>query len=405
MACHARRIPLFCNGPFASDSKLFKIGILVLKTAIITSFPRAQRVEVYNEMARSGEVDFRVIYLRKLPYGRHWKYGPKIEHDCTFIPEWRIHKHLYWSPGLLSDFRKYDPGMMIMTQYASPGMQMMMYLCSLKDIPWAFWSEAPHVRFMEDPIVKNEWLRSQLRRVAMFPIDRWASEVWAIGEKAKKEFQGALCGKSIVRNLPYYSDLDRFRDVGENREVSDKVHFLFSGSLSLRKGADIVAEAIKKLDAMGGLDFTVTIIGKGPLEHKFSTMSPSARGRVKIHGFVQMDEVPRYYGQANVLLFPSRHDGWGMTLPEGMAAGMVVISTAQTGSAVDLIRDGENGILLPVPTEELLVSAMSRLIRRPDMVVRMGVKARAIVQTHGHHAGAKNFIRFIKKFQSDYVRS
>ena len=80
-----------------------------VKVAIITSFPRAQRVEVYNEMARLDEIDFRVFYLRKLPYGRHWKYGPSIEHNAVFIPEVRLRPHLYLSPGLIPTYLAYKP--------------------------------------------------------------------------------------------------------------------------------------------------------------------------------------------------------------------------------------------------------------------------------------------------------
>jgi glycosyltransferase involved in cell wall biosynthesis len=48
----------------------------------------------------------------------------------------------------------------------------------------------------------------------------------------------------------------------------------------------------------------------------------------------------------DVLICPSRYDGWGMVVVEAMEAGMPVISSKNTTSAIDLINNFNNGILL-----------------------------------------------------------
>lgn len=366
-----------------------------MRTAIITSFPRAQRVEVYNEMARVGDVEFRVFYLRNMPHGRHWEYGPSIEHDAVFIPERRLKKHLYLSPGLLNEFRRYEPDNMVMTQYASPGMQMLMYYCGIKNIPWVFWSEAPYVRYADDPIVKNDYLRHLLRTVAMWPIAWWAKEIWPIGSRAEQEFRQYIRREKIYRNLTYYADLDRFFQAAERRDQHiGRADFLFSGSLTLRKGADLVADAIESLSSEG-LDFRVTVIGKGPLMDRFKALSDSARSRVRMVGFVQLEDVPDYYANSNVLLFPSRHDGWGMSLVEGMASGMTVISTKQTGAAIDMIRHEKNGLIMDYASNTKLEEEMRKLIKDPSLITKLGREAKITAEAYTHTAGAEKFSAYI----------
>jgi glycosyltransferase involved in cell wall biosynthesis len=371
------------------------------KVAIITSFPRAQRVEVYNEMARLGEVDFRVFYLRKLPHGRHWEYGPEIEHDHVFIPEYRLRQHLYLSPGLLREYQRYAPDFMIMTQYAAPAMQKMMYWETVRRRPWVFWAEAPNVRFSEGPIIANETLRTGLRRVALQPL-RYANEIWAIGSRAVEEYREVVGDRVPVKNLPYFSDLDRFFAAGEERRRESRVRFLLCGSLNLRKGADVVAEAARVLHDEG-LDFELHVVGKGPLDVQFNALPEEVKERIHLYGFRQLDEIPQFYKNSDVLLFPSRHDGWGMTLPEGLAAGMPVVSTEQTGAAVDMIGDGQNGFRLPELTLENLAAAMRRLILQPQLLDEMGAEARQTAGHYTHRAGARRFLDMIHHAVRAYI--
>lgn len=361
------------------------------KVAIVTSMPRTERVHVYNEMARLAEIEFRVFYLRRMAYGRLWSEDdlPSIKHDAIFIPEKRLHKHLYLSPGLMSEYRKYGPTLMVMTQYASIGMQGLMWLESYRKIPWVFWSEPPYVRFNDAPIIPSEHLANLMRGFAMIPLRRWTKEIWATGTRAVAEYRKIALPHIPVKNLPYYSDLDRFFEASKQRVVSSCVRFFFCGTLSKRKSADTLAQAVEEL-SNDGLAFELLVAGDGPLRTLFDNLSESARDKVRLLGFVPPSQLPGYYAETDVLLFPSRYDGWGMTLPEGMASGQPVVSTAQTGSAIDLIRDGENGFLLQEPDREL-TNAMRWFIAHPEQISIMGQTAQATIQSYTHRVGARQF--------------
>lgn len=372
------------------------------KIAIITSFPRHQRVEVYNEMAKDNEINFCVFYLRKLPYGRNWEYGPKIEHNAIFIPELRIYRHFYLSPGFLKKFIKYNPDLMIMTQYATLGMQMLMYLESIRKKPWIFWSEIPYVQYAENPIIHNEYLRKYLRKLFLLPVKYFPKEIWGVGARAVKEYQKIARDRIVVKNLPYFANLDRFFLAAKSRQSASCVRFLFSGSLSLRKGADVVAKAIKLLSDQG-LNFEIHIAGKGPLEKEFKNLPDSVWKHIHWYGFLQLNDIPKVYSQTDVLLFPSRHDGWGMTLGEGMAAGMPVISTSYTGAAVDMLKDGYNGFLLSKITAKHLADTMCKFITNPKLIKKMGYQALKTSEKYTYKIGAHTFLNMIKNALDTYL--
>lgn len=364
------------------------------KVAIITSMPRAERVYVYNEMARIAEVDFRVFYLRRMAYGRLWSESelPTIKHDAIFIPEIRLHKHLYLSPGLMLRYLGYDPTLMIVTQYASLGMQTLMWLESIRHRRWVLWGEPPHVRFNDDPIIPSESLSKKLRKLALLPASQWASEVWATGTRAVGEFREIVAPTIPVKNLPYYSDLERFFQISKLRKRAPHVRFLFCGSLSRRKGADVVAQAVESLS---NLNFELIVAGAGPLQSSFESLPDSAKKHVRLLGFVPLSRIPDVYAETDVLIFPSRHDGWGMTLSEGMASGQPVVSTMQTGAAVDLIQDGENGFLISSSTVENVAEAMRWFIEHPERISPMGEQAQQMARNYTHQIGARHFLNMI----------
>jgi glycosyltransferase involved in cell wall biosynthesis len=231
--------------------------------------------------------------------------------------------------------------------------------------------------------------------VAIFPVRSFPREIWAIGSRAVADYRVVVSDAIPVRNLPYFADVDRFLEAAKRRTPSSRVRFLFCGSLNIRKGADIVAEATRVLDAEGH-DFELHIAGTGPLAERFDELPERARSRLTRYGFLQLDDVPAAYAAADVLLFPSRHDGWGMTLGEGLAASMPAISTAQTGAAVDMLEDGRNGFVLPALTIESLASAMRYFLLNPNRIAAMGAAAQQTASQYTHRIGARRFIEAIR---------
>ncbi len=109
----------------------------------------------------------------------------------------------------------------------------------------------------------------------------------------------------------------------------------------------------------------LVVVGDGPL-----------RGRVpQALGFVPHHELSALYARAAVVACPSRREGFGVACVEAMAHGRPVVASA-VGGLLDLVVDGETGLLVPPREPERLRAALRTLIDDPELRQRLGFAAR-----------------------------
>jgi len=77
-------------------------------------------------------------------------------------------------------------------------------------------------------------------------------------------------------------------------------------------------------------------------------------------------------------LHPSLHDGMPNALLEAMACGRPVVATP-VGGILDVIKDGENGILIPVNDGDALANAIHEVLSNAELRNRLGKKARQTI--------------------------
>jgi glycosyltransferase involved in cell wall biosynthesis len=159
-------------------------------------------------------------------------------------------------------------------------------------------------------------------------------------------------GAREVRVIP--SGVELPERVGTEAEPAE---VLYAGRLSAEKGV------LELLDAAEGLNLVVA--GDGPLRDRI----PVARG------FVQHDELQQLYARAAVVACPSRREGFGVACLEAMAHGRPVVAT-RVGGLLDLVVDGETGIVVPPRDPGALRSALERLLADPDLRRRLGTAGR-----------------------------
>jgi glycosyltransferase involved in cell wall biosynthesis len=165
-------------------------------------------------------------------------------------------------------------------------------------------------------------------------------------------------GAREVRVIP--SGVELAPEVGEEAEPAE---VLYSGRLSPEKGV------LELLDAAQGLNLVVA--GDGPLRERV----PFARG------FVQHGELQQLYARSAVVACPSRREGFGVACLEAMAHGRPVVAT-RVGGLLDLVIDGETGILVPPRDPAALRAALERLLADPDLRRRLGAAGRDRARTH-----------------------
>ena len=146
-------------------------------------------------------------------------------------------------------------------------------------------------------------------------------------------------------------------------EAADPPEVLFAGRLSPEKG---ILELVEAADGM-----KLVVAGDGPLRDRV----PGALGFVPHHALGPL------YERAAVVAVPSHREGFGVVCAEAMAYGRPVVAGA-VGGLLDLVADGETGLLVPPRDVPALREALERLLGDRELRRRMGEAARERVREH-----------------------
>ena len=169
--------------------------------------------------------------------------------------------------------------------------------------------------------------------------------------------------------LPYGVDIARFRPPSEPwRKTGRPFRLLFVGALSQRKGVKYLLEAARRL-ACDEVELVVVgrMIGS-------QAAFASYRDAFRHISHVPYHEVHALYQDADVFVYPSLHEGSAFVTYEALASGLPVVTTPNAGSVV---REGEEGFVVPIRDVDALVERIERLRRDGDLRRAMSVKARA----------------------------
>jgi len=113
-----------------------------------------------------------------------------------------------------------------------------------------------------------------------------------------------------------------------------------------------------------------------PILQVFRRQNPTPHVRVVPN--MAHKELPAYYRLADVLVIPSLRDGMPNSLLEGMACERAVVAS-NVGGIPDVLRDGENGVLVPPGDVDALASALLELLSDPTRRAQLGRAARTTV--------------------------
>lgn len=356
---------------------------------LLTNAPSPYQVELLAAVAESPDVDLHVRYMRgdgvgSAPKGSSIRVmggvGPRGWRD-----EVRLHPVALWECA----FGRYDC-------YVLSGLwtSVTFLACAavlwLRRQPWVLWLERPHpadapwfprlVRLM--PV---RWIRGVVIRRLL----RAAGRVVCIGTAAVEEYAAQGVPRVKLGVLPYCCDISRF-DFPQEEKVSrirerfaltGKTVFLYSGQLIDRKGVDVLIRSFERVGRTKE-QTALLILGDGPLRDALKASIPEElTNRVHFVGHVAQTDLPAYFTIADVFVFPSRHDGWGVVINEACAARLPVIATRETGAVRDLVVEGVSGFIIERDDTGGFAAKMQFLADHPSERTKMGIEARRIVES------------------------
>lgn len=183
-------------------------------------------------------------------------------------------------------------------------------------------------------------------------------------------------------SLPYPN---RERTVGPFR-------FLFVGQFTERKRLDLLVSSLQRLLER---EFELLVVGAGPQERQLRMLAESTLpGRIRWLGKRSQAEVPGIMAQADCLILPSRHDGWGAVISESLMVGTPVICSDACGAAGVVQASGIGGVFSNVQDNELCTRLDEQLRSGPigtDDRIRLSSWACAL----GAESGARYLLSIL----------
>lgn len=149
---------------------------------------------------------------------------------------------------------------------------------------------------------------------------------------------------------------------------------LFAGRLSKEKGVMDLVYILNKVKE-AHLNVQIIIVGSGPEEYELKAKIPEADFR----GWVDYKDMPRLYGESDMLLFPSMFDTFGNVVLEAMRCGIPVAAYNSKGPR-DIIQNGVNGYLSN-NKDEMAMQVIS-FLSSPQIEMKMAARLRSMDFQH-----------------------
>jgi glycosyltransferase involved in cell wall biosynthesis len=177
--------------------------------------------------------------------------------------------------------------------------------------------------------------------------------------------------------IPNGIDLDSYKTTGRDWTFP---RLLSAGRIVHQKGLDL---AMRALGGLKEMDWEWRIAGDGPQVPMLQTLANELgiRDRVFFLGWQSREQLLKCYQEANIFLFPSRHEGMPNALLEAMASGLPVVASCIAGNE-ELVIDGDTGYLVPSENIESLQVALRKVLMDSGLLEQMGTASRQRVEAN-----------------------
>ncbi len=206
-----------------------------------------------------------------------------------------------------------------------------------------------------------------------------------------------------------HSGIDPARYTPKTERHDGRFVFGAVGALTEQKGFGVLIQAMSVLAEMDDLPpWEVRIVGEGPLFHELLAQAGEL-GMAERLALFGRQESTDFLPQFDVLLVPSINgEGSNAVIKEGWAVGLPVVCSALPGNE-ELVKDKENGLVVPKGNPLALATAMLRLMREPDLGLRLvQAGARTLQLYTDRHMAARTYLVYqavLRAYPETYAKS
>jgi glycosyltransferase involved in cell wall biosynthesis len=297
------------------------------------------------------------------------------------------------SPGIVGHLLRFKPDVIFAQAYS------LWTLLALLLKPWGKWKfiiiydgSSPNAD------VRDSKIRSFFRRA----ISRYADAFVANSYGAKDYLIDGVGAKpeNVFTKTYLVPDAGALQQSLETVEIAtlQLKHpvFLYVGRITPKKGLKSLLEACSLLQAQGYEGYSLVVIGTGKQREELEAFITERHLEAQVTwvGWVEYGRLGAYFQQADVFVFPTFEDVWGMVALEAMVFGKPVLCSKWAGAA-EVIVEGENGYIFDPYEPESLAIAMRRFLDHPELIESMGKQSQQLISQNNPSSAAQSFVEVI----------
>jgi len=381
-----------------SDTKSVRPGVENRKNndkiIVVTNIISPYRIPMLNQLAEEYGKCFKVIFARRKDHYRQWKLEEKDKIKFNFsvlndlsikLKNWEIHLSLTLLPRLVKE----APQVVISGGFSFQTIFSWLYSKSFKR-KFIIWSA-------ETIQTARHYgkLRHLLRKLLTSQADGFV-----VSGSLAQEYLLSLGVREDSIFLAYYSvapqllRLDKKTPVEGERPPEEKKRILYVGRFTKLKGVDILIQAYKRVKREYP-NIQLCLVGDGPDEDEFKKLAHRTDD-IFFEGYKQYDQLLPYYSNSHLFVLPTLKDVWGLVVNEAMMCGLPVICSKYAGCSRDLIKDGENGLIVDPKNPKELSETIYQLVSKDGDLSHFGNRSREIIKDFTTERTTRGFVRAVE---------
>ena len=377
-----------------SDNRQVNSGAKRPYVVYWNNIPSPYMVERFNAVADRGSFEFEAWFNERTGPDRSWMVDESSwRFRYRYLPAFSIAGRRLRVPAPVFGRR---PDILV-SLYAEPVFLAGWTVARLRGAKTGFWVEVTFDRW-----VKRATWKETVKRWLFLRVDG----IVTVGKDGREFACRYGADPDHIFYAPHVIDVEHYRNVSraslaEREQLRRKLGlrgctFVYVGRLWWGKGLSYLLDAFGEVQERSREPVSLLLVGDGPEEERLRRVCEERGIRnVVFAGFKQKPELPRYYAAADVFVFPTLGDPYGLVVDEAMACSLPVISTSAAGEIRDRVEEGVNGYIVPPEDGRALAERMLCLAGDAGLRRRMGERSYEKIDGHTPEKWAEDFERIV----------
>lgn len=336
-----------------------------MKVLFLTNIPSPYRVDFFNQFGKMCNLTVVFEGSNATNRDKDWISNKANSFRAIILNGIRVNSEQFFCPGIIKYLRA-SYTHIILGGYSSPTSMIAIEYMRLRQIP--FWLE------VDGGIVRNDsGMKYYIKRHFISAASSWL----ASSEDTVKylEYYGAnkqeiykypfssVHANEILKSVPSSKEKANLR-----KELNINNPFVLAvGQFIPRKGFDILIKAFKQVSKQ----YDLYIIGGRPTSEYTELVDSLHLNNVYFIEFKSKEKLNQYYQAAELFILPTREDIWGLVINEALANGLPVITTDHCIAGLELIKNDEDGYIVPVDDVNTLANRMNAVLSNETLKAKM----------------------------------